>query len=190
MQKQFRGNELLVLLSWIRRSLVATVMVFMLTSLAHAEEQQPVSPSGFGNISSRQNDPAVIAAGLAQEHYSSDPIKEALQVDQAQTPPKKKISAKKIALLACVVLFVVFVMFNFIATFHNNRICSECGYIGSMKAKSLSDKPFLDSLLKLLIALFPVLLYYYSERGRFICPVCYRTSTNMSLRRKLKQDVA
>ena len=191
MQMQSCGDEIPSPLYLIRRCLVATVavIVFMLTPAAHATELHPASPSGFGNISSRQNDSSLIAAGRDQQDSSSAPNNAAALIDQSQAP-KKGISAKKVAFIACVVLFIVFVMSNLIASTHNDRICSRCGYIGSMKVKTVSDKPVINSILKLLIAVFPVLLYYYSERGRFICPVCNRTSTNMSLRSKLRQDLA
>jgi hypothetical protein len=180
MQMQSCGDGTPAPLYVIRRCLVATVavIVFMLPPAVHAEEQHPVSPSGFGNTSSRQNDPLVIAAGQDKQDSSSVPNKAAALIDHTQAP-KKGISAKKFVFLACVVLFVVFVMSNLIASTHNDRICSRCGYIGSMKVLSVSGNPFVNSILKLLIAVFPVLLYYYSERGRFICPVCNRTNANM-----------
>ena len=105
------------------------------------------------------------------------------QVEALKAKPKTKRIILGAVLIAIVAMFAV----NLISFGSNARFCTNCGYSGSMKAVTLTAGPFLDAVVKLLVSLFPVLLYYYAERGRFICPKCGRTSANVTVKRRLRE---
>ena len=79
-----------------------------------------------------------------------------------------------------------FVFLNLLSLGNNSRMCSNCGYSGGMKGVLLSGKKFLNSAVILLVTLFPILLYYYAEKGKFACPRCGRTSANVTVKSRLR----
>ena len=102
---------------------------------------------------------------------------------KAVASAKAKPKTKKIIIGVILISIVAFIFINLIAASDNARFCTNCHYSGRMKIISISKKHYLDSLIILLANVFPVLLYYYSRRARFICPQCNRTSTNISIGR-------
>jgi len=158
--------------------------VLVTTIATHAEEYSRVKP---GTVSASQSDATVGARDPVKRNYTSAARNFSTQNEQAVAFGKTKPKTKRIIFGACLIALMVFVFVNIMAVSANARICSTCGYTGSMKAVTLSEKPLVNSLLIFLVTLFPVLLYYYSERGRFLCPHCRRTSKNVSIRSKLRQ---
>ena len=104
--------------------------------------------------------------------------------DKAVASAKAKPKTKKIIIGVILISIVVFIFINLIAASDNARFCTNCHYSGRMKIISISKKHYLDSLIILLANVFPIFLYYYSERARFLCPRCNRTSTNVSIGRQ------
>jgi len=161
--------------------LVTGVLVTTITT--HAEDYSHGKP---GTESLPGSDAAVGAKNAVKRNYTTAGRNFAVQDERAASLGKSKPKTNRIIFGACLIALMVFVFINIMAVSANARICSTCGYTGSMKAVTLSEKPLVNSLLIFLVTFFPVLLYYYSERGRFLCPHCRRTSKNVSIRSKLR----
>ena len=70
-----------------------------------------------------------------------------------------------------------------LGTYYSIRICSTCEYKGKMEPITLSTVPVLNWIIKLSVKVFPEILYFYQEKGKFECPKCYHTKTNFSIKK-------
>lgn len=100
---------------------------------------------------------------------------------------KSRPKTKRVLIVAVLAGIMAFVLANIFSLTHHARFCSTCGYSGSMKAVALTEKQGLNSILVLLVGLLPLLLFYFAERGRFVCPRCSRSSTNVTVKSRLKE---
>ena len=155
------------------------------TITTHAESKD-ISGARPGNISASGNDTVGSAREKALVNPSATTKSFADRDEKNASSMKTQPKTKRIIIGAIMITILAFIIINIVSASNNLRICSKCGYTGTMKAVTLSDKPLINSLLVALVTVFPVLLYYYSERGRFLCPICRRTSTNVSMRSKLR----
>jgi hypothetical protein len=155
--------------------------VLVTTITTHAEEYSRGMP---GAVSASRSDATVGVRDPVKRNYTSAGRNFAAQNERAASKVNNKPKTKRIIFGVCLFVLLVFVFINIIAVSANARICRNCDYTGSMNAVTLSRKPSVNSLLIFLVKFFPVLLYYYGERGRFMCPLCRRTSTNFSIRSK------
>ncbi len=100
-------------------------------------------------------------------------------------PAKPK--TKRIIIGVLLISLLIFTFANLASISNNSRICTNCGYTGSMKAVILSKTKLVNSVLVFLVGLFPVLLFYYAEKGRFFCPRCGRTSANVTVKSRIRE---
>jgi hypothetical protein len=91
-----------------------------------------------------------------------------------------KTKTKNYILLSVFTAGILFMLINIISLSSNSRYCSNCGYAGHMKLVAVANTSH-GQIIVFLVKLLPVLLYYYSKRGRFCCPRCQRTSTNTAI---------
>jgi hypothetical protein len=171
---------------WSSHSIAMVLMVtgvLVTTITTHSEEYSRGMP---GTASASRSDATVGARDPVKRNYTTATRSFATQNERAAFLKKNKSKTKRIIFGACLIALVVFVFINIMAVSANARICSSCGYTGRMKAVTLSEKPSVNTFLIFLVTFFPVFLYYYSERGRFLCPHCHRTSKNVSIRSKLR----
>ena len=149
--------------------------------------EQDKDPSAvLTNISTIREASTQADAERNASQYAPSDVKAADGAEKSAGMKKGKLSRKKIIALSFFAVVFAFVVVNIMSVGHNARVCTRCGYIGHMKAVTLAETSFLNSLLKTMVTVFPVLLNYFAERGRFVCPVCRRTSTNVTMRRKFK----
>ena len=166
----------LLSISAARRLLTALLFmgVISATGTTQAENTELTQRTKLGNVSASRGDGAITAVNSTTRN------------ERAVTTKKARSKTNRVILCVILMSMLAFTLVNLIAASYTTRICSTCGYTGIMKAVILSEKPVINSVLVFLVWAFPLLRYYYSERGRFRCPTCRRTSTNVSVRSKLK----
>ena len=166
------------------------IIVLLVTAVAGISpsfaDNSDISGARPGNISASGNDTVGSAREKALVNPSATTKSFADRDEKNASSMKTQPKTKRIIIGAIMITILAFIIINIVSASNNLRICSKCGYTGTMKAVTLTDKPLVNSLLVALVTVFPVLLYYYSERGRFLCPICRRTSTNVSMRSKLR----
>ncbi len=99
---------------------------------------------------------------------------------------KAKPKTNNIILGVILTSFFILVFVNMLALSNNSRLCNNCGFTGSMRPFVLSEKKLFNSVLVPLVRFFPLLLYIYAEKGRFMCPRCFRTAANVTVKSKLR----
>jgi hypothetical protein len=139
----------------------------------------------LGNISaSLQN--AAIGAGKTGGNSRSVAAGDVLSDrEKKAVSAKEKSKGKRITIGSVLISMLVFVCLNLLSLSTNGRICTNCGYSGGMRGVILSKKAFLNSILVVLVRFLPIFLYYFAERGRFVCPRCGRTTANMTVKSRL-----
>lgn len=171
-------------LSFISVLLFTAVMV--VPCVSHAGVNESRYPDNLGNISASHGDVIDSKETVLQKHTSVSG-NFATRNEQGVASSKNCPKTKKVILGAILISIMVFTLINLLSAGYNTRICSNCGYAGSMTAVTLSKNQFVNSWLIFLVRFFPVVLYCYSERGRFLCPECRRTSANVSMKRKIRE---
>jgi hypothetical protein len=149
--------------------------------LAHAEKDIVVNQQ---NISGAHN---AIDVGKSITLQNNNKASSFAEYNELKTKNiKEKSKTNRIILLLVISSVIVFIYFNIKVNGDNARHCTYCGYCGTMKAKKLCDNPELDDIVKGLTRVLPVFLYFFSAKGRFICPKCQRSSMNKSIKPSIR----
>jgi hypothetical protein len=175
------------------RLLVTVILVtgaLVANGTTHAEYKEFTQREQRGKINASREDTVVDTTEVVKKKYTSatNLIYTSASIlathnKQAVASVKTKPKKKKIILAVVLISMIAITFINLISSSDNARFCTNCHYSGGMKAVSLSENQYLNSLLIFLVKVFPVLLYYYSERARFTCPRCHEISMNVSINR-------
>ena len=172
--------------------LVLFLMAFPVNGVAatpeadHSEGSEIALRARMGNISSSLHNAAL---GVRVQGSGNNPTSTrnfAAGNESNSVSEKGKPKPGKLKLGIVLISLLLFTFINILSLSNNARICNNCGYTGSMKAVLLSHTGSLNTILVFLVGLFPVLLFYYAEKGRFFCPKCSRTSANVTVKSKIR----
>ena len=181
-----RGNYIFSSLLILFLTAVPVMGVAATTDTDRPERSDLAQSARMANLSASLHD-AALGVRIKSEGNRPATVKDlASGNDSKAVLEREKSKAKKIKLGVVLISLLLFTFINILSVSNNSRICNNCGYTGSMKAVLLSPTRFLNSILVFLVGLFPVLLFYYAEKGRFFCPHCSRTSANVTVKSKIR----
>jgi len=151
-----------------------------------AVDNELTARARLGNISASLQNASVIAGkkGGGKPETAGPVI--AVGKDSKMVVPNGKPKTKRIVIASVLIFMLFFVFLNLLSLGNNSRMCSNCGYSGGMKGVLLSGNKLLNSAVIFLVTIFPILLYYYAEKGKFVCPRCGRTSANVTVKSRLR----
>lgn len=172
----------------LKSTFLLLIAVLMVTGVrvaigtTHAEDKEFNQRTQLGNMSASRRNIDAGARDKVENQHTTAARNFAARNEQAVGSEKARPKTKRIIIGTVFIFLMTLTIINLISISYNGRICTTCGYTGSMKAITLSKKPSVNSLLIFLVKVVPALLYYYAGRGRFRCPRCNRTSTNVPIR--------
>lgn len=142
--------------------------------------QQAVSKS----ISSAHHS-VPITANISSSAQQTGKISPPAQQNNNVTTKNKTRNSPILMIVA--ILFVVFLICSItFANYYSTRVCTSCGHIGKMRALRVSHQPVANTFLLAIIKMVPQILYFYADSGKFECPKCYKSDSNVSLRSSQK----
>jgi hypothetical protein len=155
------------------------IVVTISIGLSQAEDKNPEPQAAVGIMPKYYTTFAPIKNAVNQQYTSSEARQSTSNNIKRGVSPAKPKKEKYIKLAISISLLIITVV-NFTSLASNVRYCSNCGHSGHMNLISVDNTAY-NSQILLMVKVLPLLLYYYSKRGRFRCPRCKRTSTNIKL---------
>jgi hypothetical protein len=150
---------------------------------SHAEEKEPTleeridstlaghSANSLKNTDTNQRYSSANNKGTAQDNI----------LKKASTTKAKK---KKYILLSIASAILLIILVNLLSLSSNSRYCTYCSYTGPMKLVALESSSH-ENIILFIVRVLPILNYFYTKQGRYLCPRCKHTSYNQSLKSML-----
>ena len=148
---------------------------------AFAEEKEPTLEERMDNAVAGHTTTASQDSNI-EHRYSSSNIKSATQNKVIVNKSISKLNKYILFFIALIVVIIILV--NLFSISSNARHCSYCKYTGHMRLINVESSTN-EKLILFMTKIFPLLLYFYAEQGRFLCPRCHRSSANTAIRSML-----
>jgi hypothetical protein len=147
---------------------------------SHAEEKEPTLEERIDSTLAGNTANSLKNTNTTQR-YTSTNIKGTAQDNILKKASTTKAKKEKYILLSIVMTILLIIVANLLSLSSNSRYCTYCSYTGPMKLVALESSSHKNIIL-FIVRVLPILKYFYTKQGRYLCPRCKHTSYNQSLK--------